>query len=538
MDPLTSGMPPGIADALATPPEQAWELLEVAVVWPDLVDVEARVAARLRTFVLTRDPLDHIDRSAPAWATVNGDGDNYEVVVYVPLGNAVTLAEFGGTTIAEILARLAESVVTVGAAQERLLVTGAYPSAEARGRADPLLSHPVADLPGPGVPPRSPTPEFHLASAGWEPIGLAAIQDLVQARFGPVDLDRSTVRLKPADTPRSRCPACAGQGFGFPADLQEHLPTMCPTHASEAQQVTTQRLARAARSNRRGWEAIAEGTQRLEQPPPPWSLGRRLRAALEADPPAPGDPDAFRARMDADAQLVLDLDDRFREAGAPFEDLLEGDQDLLWRLADWLTTIVFGLGHAGLGERILPVGRALERLDPERGALHASDTAVALAQQGRPEAVEHAEANVLAHPDDIWVRIHLGDVHRELDDPARAEAAFREAVAQVREHGDPDDVAGAYERLADLIADQPGRDAEVRALQEEATDVLRRGRAATQRGRRRRITSPGPAAAPPPAVPSPAPTPHLPVRRSGPKVGRNEPCPCGSGQKYKRCHGA
>lgn len=22
-----------------------------------------------------------------------------------------------------------------------------------------------------------------------------------------------------------------------------------------------------------------------------------------------------------------------------------------------------------------------------------------------------------------------------------------------------------------------------------------------------------------------------------PKVGRNEPCPCGSGQKYKRCHG-
>jgi uncharacterized protein YecA (UPF0149 family) len=22
------------------------------------------------------------------------------------------------------------------------------------------------------------------------------------------------------------------------------------------------------------------------------------------------------------------------------------------------------------------------------------------------------------------------------------------------------------------------------------------------------------------------------------KVGRNEPCPCGSGKKYKRCHGA
>jgi preprotein translocase subunit SecA len=28
------------------------------------------------------------------------------------------------------------------------------------------------------------------------------------------------------------------------------------------------------------------------------------------------------------------------------------------------------------------------------------------------------------------------------------------------------------------------------------------------------------------------------VRRDGRKVGRNEPCPCGSGKKYKRCHGA
>jgi preprotein translocase subunit SecA len=28
-----------------------------------------------------------------------------------------------------------------------------------------------------------------------------------------------------------------------------------------------------------------------------------------------------------------------------------------------------------------------------------------------------------------------------------------------------------------------------------------------------------------------------PVVRHGDKVGRNEPCPCGSGQKYKRCCG-
>jgi preprotein translocase subunit SecA len=28
-----------------------------------------------------------------------------------------------------------------------------------------------------------------------------------------------------------------------------------------------------------------------------------------------------------------------------------------------------------------------------------------------------------------------------------------------------------------------------------------------------------------------------PIRRDRPKVGRNDPCPCGSGKKYKKCHG-
>jgi preprotein translocase subunit SecA len=28
------------------------------------------------------------------------------------------------------------------------------------------------------------------------------------------------------------------------------------------------------------------------------------------------------------------------------------------------------------------------------------------------------------------------------------------------------------------------------------------------------------------------------VTREAPKVGRNDPCPCGSGKKYKQCHGA
>jgi len=33
---------------------------------------------------------------------------------------------------------------------------------------------------------------------------------------------------------------------------------------------------------------------------------------------------------------------------------------------------------------------------------------------------------------------------------------------------------------------------------------------------------------------------HAPIKptvRTQPKVGRNDPCPCGSGSKYKKCHG-
>ena len=53
---------------------------------------------------------------------------------------------------------------------------------------------------------------------------------------------------------------------------------------------------------------------------------------------------------------------------------------------------------------------------------------------------------------------------------------------------------------------------------------------------------------PPPGAPSPSMGPQgpggesqpagpTPARKSGPKVGRNEPCPCGSGKKYKKCCG-
>jgi preprotein translocase subunit SecA len=48
------------------------------------------------------------------------------------------------------------------------------------------------------------------------------------------------------------------------------------------------------------------------------------------------------------------------------------------------------------------------------------------------------------------------------------------------------------------------------------------------------------AAAPSPPLPTPPgrPQPPTPIQQhTGPKVGRNDPCPCGSHLKYKKCHG-
>lgn len=48
----------------------------------------------------------------------------------------------------------------------------------------------------------------------------------------------------------------------------------------------------------------------------------------------------------------------------------------------------------------------------------------------------------------------------------------------------------------------------------------------------RAATDVGPIETPEAALPS------LETRFGGGKVGRNDPCPCGSGRKYKKCHGA
>lgn len=131
---------------------------------------------------------------------------------------------------------------------------------------------------------------------------------------------------------------------------------------------------------------------------------------------------------------------------------------------DWLSELPMALSAGGLIDEAVAVGDALAELDAGSSPTYANDVAIALAEAGRAEqALQRVEANVRRFPDDVWTRIHAGDVHVALSDPERAEAAFREALAIAHAHGDAYDVAGAEERLSELLAGIPGREREARA---------------------------------------------------------------------------
>lgn len=482
-----------VREALAREPESERALLELRLSWPALAEREALIAARLRVFVLTWDPFWWIRGRGTAWATATGDGDSYEVVLYLTLHDALGRARETAGTLAGVIGGFAGSVLAVGGRHEELLVSGAYPQLAFAGEVPSLLS----ELgPSPGLP----SPEVELATSGWEPIGLGAIQDLAQERYGPVDLDRSQVRLEPVAELAPDCRACAGGRFGFPAELDELRAAMCPEHAEQAGRIITERLERAPASNREGWDAIVGGSSMLDEPTfglPLWLLAE-LGKAADRNRRTPPTEEELRA----DADLALELAARLTGQPAVFAELMVGDT-----LSDvWLIELPWALARGGLVDDAVRVGDALAELDQDNAAMFASDVAVILAEAGRGEqALARVEQNLRCFPDDLWTQIHAGDVHLALSDDPRAEQAFRDALAKARAGGDAAGVADANERLARLLAEQPGREHEANAAEQE----MQRASRAASGGSRLAV-----------------------------KIGRNDPCPCGSGREFKRCCGA
>lgn len=465
---------PGLSELLSEAPGDQRSLLELGVRWPTLPEAHARVAATLRVFVLNWDPLGWLGQAFEASATATGDGDDFELVLYAPVDDPPGLLE-----------DRCRSVVDVGVSQELLLRSGAYAQLAFAGKAPDLLCA-IGTLSVTGAP------EFEAARGGWEPIGLGAIQDLVQARFGPVDLDRSPVGLDGVAEPQPACPACAGRRLRFPAELADEQAAMCPAHARLAAETTAERLARAEASNRDGWRAIVDASSALDAPTYGLPLGLlgRLEEALDRVEPTD-------ELLRADAAAAVELADRLLGRDADFERWADDGM-----ARDWMGELPWMLARRSMIDEAVQVADAFAELDRDSRSLYANDAAVILADAGRAEeARARVDANLHAFPRDIWTHVHAGDVHRSLGDPDRAERELRRASELVAARGDQQDAAIVAERLSALLATLPGRESDAA----EAAALAERAHRAQ------------------------------PGQRVAPKVGRNAPCPCGSGRKYKKC---
>ena len=193
-----------------------------------------------------------------------------------------------------------------------------------------------------------------------------------------------------------------------------------------------------------------------------------------------------------------------------FDERFRGSQSLF----NWIQDLEDALWNAGLEDRQFLTARiavceeglrrfpAEDELMTENRRRALAETYFELGEAGKAETLYRDWLR--ADPRWGWGWIGWSDgygfTRTQFQDWQRAEQILREglAVDQVRDRGD------ILERLADVCEEQ-GRKGEAAELRKEA----KRSVAAT--------TAP---------------------RVTKPKVGRNEPCPCGSGKKYKKCCGA
>lgn len=130
----------------------------------------------------------------------------------------------------------------------------------------------------------------------------------------------------------------------------------------------------------------------------------------------------------------------------------------------------------------------------------------------RDEAYEQIKELDREFPNDAWVQIKIGDALNDLHEFGEAEERWRRALTLSKDEYDNE---GALERLVPLL-EQQGRAGDARTIEKQIRDRAKRKNAAG---------TPNEEAGPPDKL------------QTSP-VGRNDPCPCGSGKKYKKCHGA
>lgn len=431
-EPLLSGLPERARRLLAAPPLTEKMLLELAPRWRDLPAPIAPVAAAVRLFVITWDPLERLPNRPEVVATSNGSAADLEIVIYLPTWSMTRMAASQGRSLAEELSRVASWAVASVVRNIEQLESGRSRDAA------------IPDLPADrAAGAELGQADISLISPAWEPIGLGAITDVVQHAFGVVELDRSPVELAPVDSAHHGCPACSGQRFGFIAGLAEARPLMCASHSKQAQAVINRRLARANASNPRGWAAIIDATTRLDRPHLPNGLATRL-----------GDPETSTydisdpAEPVERAEAIVEAAEWFVDRAEDFAVALGDDPRRPALVPAWTMNLIGDLGSAGRVTEAVQVGDALGRIAPERRQEFESEIAVALAAAGdADQARARTASNLRRWPDDLWVRVAAGDAMLALSDTGGAQAHYQAALQMAAERDDFEAHAAVMDRI-------------------------------------------------------------------------------------------
>lgn len=278
--------------AVADPPLWDKQVLELVLEWPDLPEAQRWAASRLRVLLLTWDPFEWQPDRPAAFATTARGPDGPAMVLYLPLWQAQALAAGDTGGVAAVVGQLAESVLSVATEHRAAISQGTFAAGVAAGRLPGLLGRipPVPSLAAPRVD----------VVGGWQPIQFDVLEDLAQDAFGPADLDRSPLHFSDPGSglpSHPDCPGCRNETVDFPDGVKQAEDAICGPHREEALRVTTARLQAARDSNRRGWDALIDAGQRLQEPHLPNGLGPRLLAAA-------GTPSPSRAQLLEQVSLV------------------------------------------------------------------------------------------------------------------------------------------------------------------------------------------------------------------------------------------
>ncbi len=176
------------------------------------------------------------------------------------------------------------------------------------------------------------------------------------------------------------------------------------------------------------------------------------------------------------------------------------DRKFDFQLIGALLNLPARLSEAGETELAVRVAEALKFCAPDDMN---GEIALAYARAGdRQRALSQVLTNLETATEPFVAESKAGDVYRQLAEEDAAEAYYRRALAIAKTESERRE---ATLRIASLMLDTD-READAAAF------VAQQGAAAS--------------------------APSQGARAQRASVGRNDPCPCGSGKKYKKCHGA